>query len=1065
MTRFLPLLAAALVLALPSATAQTVVYEETFETDGNPARYTTSVPEFLSTNSNNDFFFRTDGTGLSGSYNVSGQEGDFWFAAQDVDGDGGPNRVSITLADIDITTITGNLSVSALYAEDEATDGNPDWDGSDEVELYASIDGGSEFLILSIQGGASSGTSLPTSVDRDFDGVGDGAELLTSTFTEFATPIAQTGGVLSLRYEIQLNGGDEDIAIDRIRVSGDTALGQTAIVSFSSAGGDEIAEDGGSTMVDVVLTTDDDKPLEAPVSGTVDVTVGTNDGDVMVMNGSFSFPAGSAGMGTVTQTVTVTATDDMTFEGDEDFELGFATLSGAVGGNPPTFAFTVLDDEQAPQAPPVRISEVDARTADDDGGGDDYEFIELTGPPNYDLDGLVIVLLDGGDGLTNNDFDLTGCSTDVNGVFVIGDENIVGTTDGCSGSTGRTRALFNGCSNCNKLADGPDAVLLFVGEGSDFNNNDDIPTAAAAAGAQLFDVYAWGVNRSRQNADFLDVIETFPGFSDVVQHDESYEGDRDVNGVSRLVVIDGMGANLLSDLFYPMPPTPGVLNASTLTVDLADPNDLFNPSTADGDGADWRLLAAPVVQADASPFAVGDLAGLNLVQGVAAGGGFPASYPGAEPNIYTAFTGASGDPSGYAAPASTGTPVSPGDGFFWYWYDADIDPGGASVSYELTPVSDGGSFDYSFTGIPVDDRLASALLGAPLAVNVDVYADPAGGMSRFGIVGNPFAYPYRLGGVTTDAGTLSTTYQAYEPGAGYSVLIADDIDPFVGDAIGVGEGAFFEVTDVTEGQTITLSASSVFVDPTIISDDFNGRHAASDRVTLRLTGELVDGFATVDRAAVVRRVADAVDGWDRHDASKLRPLGARRALLAPVGSRDGAPNRQAVVSLPAEADAEVRLAFSATEAGTYTISADDLPTADAVSLRDDATGQVVDLASGAYTFAADATAWTERFTLAIGSVLVGNEDRTERTTALSRPAPNPTRGVARLRLTSADADMATVVVVDALGRTVATLHEGALPAGGAVDLTVDTARLAPGLYVIRAAAGADVHTQTLTVVR
>lgn len=1055
MTRFLPLLAAVLVLTLPGAAlAQTQIYQEAFETDGNPARYTTSVPEAITSGtSSSDFlrnyFTRTDGTQINQSQvQFVGAEG-FFFAAQDVDDATGTNPVSLTIPNIDISAVSAGLQLRATYAEDDQTSGGAPveaWDASDYVKLYASIDGGAEVLILAFESSSSTETNTAPRVDTDFDGIGDGIEL-TPTFSEITASIAGTGSSLTLRYEFDLNGDNEDIAIDNISVFGIVGTGQIARVAFSSAGTPEIAEDGGSATVDVVLTTSDGARVDDDVTGTVDVTVGTNDGDVVVTNGTFSFLAGSTGDGSVTQTVTVTATDDMTFEGTESFELGFATLDGALPGDPATFAFSVLDDDPPPPAPPVRISEVDARTAELDDSGDDVEFIELIGPPNYPLDGLVIVLLDGADGLANNDFDLDDCSTDANGVFVIGDEAVVGTTTQCNAGVPLTRALFNGCANCNKLADGPDAVLLFEGNGGDFENNDDIAVAAAAAGARLFDAYAWGVNKSRQTAAMLDVIDSFPGFENTVQHDEAYTGDDPETQSMSRIVISGE-ATVVGGLFYPGTPTPGALNPASITVDLLDGSSLYNPSTAEDDGADWRLLSVPLFRADAEPFAVGNLASRNLVQGVAAGSVFPAEYAGAAPNLYTAYTGTSGDPSGYAAPATTDAELAPGDGFWWYWYDNNLVPtaGGTSRSYELTPTADGGLFDYAFTGIPVDDVL-SEVLAEPIEQAIAVYSD--GGASRFGLAGNPFAYPYRLGGVSADAGTLSTTFQAYEPGSGYVPLLADTASPYDGAALGVGEGVFFEVSDVAEGQTVTLSSPSAFVDPTT-TDDFNGRHAAAgDVLALRLSGTLADGTEVTDRAAIVRWDADATDGWDRHDASKLLPLNPARALLAPVGQRDGAPYRQAVVSQAAGADSELALAFSATQAGTYRLSADVLPGAENVSLRDEATGEVVDLRAGPYTFDAAASGWTDRFTLAVGGVLVASEPDAVRVSELSAPAPNPARRASELTLTTASAGTVRAVLIDALGRTVATLHDGPMAASGSLTLRVEAGDFAPGIYTVR----------------
>ena len=79
---------------------------------------------------------------------------------------------------------------------------------------------------------------------------------------------------------------------------------------------------------------------------------------------------------------------------------------------------------------------------------------------------------------------------------------------------------------------------------------------------------------------------------------------------------------------------------------------------------------------------------------------------------------------------------------------------------------------------------------------------------------------------------------------------------------------------------------------------------------------------------------------------------------------------------------------------------------------------------------------------------------------LSLAVANPLRGAARVAFT-ADAAEATLALYDVLGRRVATLADGA----SARTATLDAARLAPGVYVLRLTAGADVLTRTVTVVR
>ncbi|HAT69905.1 MAG TPA: hypothetical protein DCS22_05325, partial [Flavobacteriaceae bacterium] len=118
--------------------AQTVALEESFETDGNGTRYTTTTPEF--TDGFNDFFLRTDGSDINSSYEVSGADGSFFFAAHDIDGEGAAPIQSLDFTGIDISGLS-NLSFVMLAAEDDDS-ANQDWDADALVFVEVQVDGG-----------------------------------------------------------------------------------------------------------------------------------------------------------------------------------------------------------------------------------------------------------------------------------------------------------------------------------------------------------------------------------------------------------------------------------------------------------------------------------------------------------------------------------------------------------------------------------------------------------------------------------------------------------------------------------------------------------------------------------------------------------------------------------------------------------------------------------------------------------------------------------------------------------------------------------------------------------
>ncbi|MEM9003848.1 MAG: SdrD B-like domain-containing protein [Cyanobacteria bacterium P01_F01_bin.86] len=207
--------------------SSTTIFTESFETDGNNSRYTTSVTEF--SDGSSDFFTRTDGSNITSSYEVTNPDGSFYFAAMDTDAEP-PNAdiVSILWEDINITNFT-SLTFSGLFAEDD--DGSSqDWDSDALAYVEYQIDGGGFTKLLQFASEGSLNTE--PGLDSDFDGERDGTTL-TSTFSEFSANIAETGSTLDLRFTIEnLASGDEDIAFDQFIITGNEGGSSGAIGDF-----------------------------------------------------------------------------------------------------------------------------------------------------------------------------------------------------------------------------------------------------------------------------------------------------------------------------------------------------------------------------------------------------------------------------------------------------------------------------------------------------------------------------------------------------------------------------------------------------------------------------------------------------------------------------------------------------------------------------------------------------------------------------------------------------------------------------------------------------------------
>lgn len=662
------------------------------------------------------------------------------------------------------------------------------------------------------------------------------------------------------------------------------------------------------------------------------------------------------------------------------------------------------------------INEVNA----DQPGGDTAEFVELRGAANASLDGHILVFFNGS---ATNDasyrtYDLTGQTTGADGLFVL-----------CGNAANVAGCDLDVTPDTDLIQNGQDAIGLYNAPAASF------PNGTAPTSTDLVDALVYGTNDGRDAA-------LLAALGQAVQFDEGLTG---LTSSQRLNF-----PTASSGLFYQFIATPGAPNPTALTVDA---------TAGVSAGAGWRMLSLPVIKPPAVPYQVGDLAAINLIQGVPAGSTNGPQYPTSVDNLYVGYVGG----GTFGTVSSTDSQVGPGLGVLWYWYDSDFDPNatpdpnnpGTSRSYALNNPS----FQLSLTGIPIDDQL----LGSPIQVTY-----PVRNTDGFYFIGNPYAYPLRLGGGTVSTGTLSSVFSVYNGATGsYEILIADFADPFAGAALPVWNGVMAQVTDAATAPTFTISSD--FVDPTM-SPAFIGR-PATGRVALSMTGTLSDGTVVNDEAAMVRFVDDALVTWDLHDGSKLMPPPGAFGLIAPVGvGPDGAALRQSVRSLPttlAEA-LTMPVAFTASAEGTFTLSWNmaGYQGTGSVLLRDLVTGAITDLTTAtSYTFTSGAATWTDRFELSFGTGVVSTDGPVTAALEVGLPSPNPTASNAVVSVRTASADVLLVEVLDALGRTVLTPFHAPVASGSDVQVTIATGDLAPGTYLVRVVNGSSRKAQRLTVLR
>ncbi|MGC6429827.1 MAG: hypothetical protein ACON5F_02175 [Jejuia sp.] len=194
------------------ALGQTKIAELTFESGGG---YSTSIPEF--TDNARDYFIRTDESNITGE-DVTNLQGSYYFAAQDINGEGALSEQTLLIKGINISGYS-SLEFRVMLAEDDAGDGNEDWDNSDYVHFQYDIDDSGTYSNLIWIENNGAGTNQVPLIDTDFDGNGD-STIITNIFSPFTQNIIGTGEIIDILITFDLNAEDEDIAIDNIEIWG-----------------------------------------------------------------------------------------------------------------------------------------------------------------------------------------------------------------------------------------------------------------------------------------------------------------------------------------------------------------------------------------------------------------------------------------------------------------------------------------------------------------------------------------------------------------------------------------------------------------------------------------------------------------------------------------------------------------------------------------------------------------------------------------------------------------------------------------------------------------------------
>ena len=254
-----------------------------------------------------------------------------------------------------------------------------------------------------------------------------------------------------------------------------------------------------------------------------------------------------------TQNVSVTTLPDGIYQGPLTVILDASIVTGSATLGTTPHTLTINDDE----LPPLFINEVDA----DQAGTDAAEFVELYGPANFPLDGMVLVFWNGATDVSYHALDLDGQSLDATGFWVAGNTGVPNVDIILAG---------------NLLQNGADAVALYVGDGTSFPNG----TALTLTG--LIDALVYDTDDS----DDVGLLTLLNASQPQVNENGSLNGT--VHSMSR--VPDG-GVQRNTDTYVTQFPTPGTTNSVTCDLVIQPEFALCNTITA-GTG-DFYNLSIP----------------------------------------------------------------------------------------------------------------------------------------------------------------------------------------------------------------------------------------------------------------------------------------------------------------------------------------------------------------------------------------------------------------------------------------------------------------------------------------
>jgi hypothetical protein len=211
--------------------AQTTIFSEDFSTcQGTYAEFGAH------TDGSSDFFIRTDGidqdtsciaASTFGTIAYASVSGDY-YEAEDTDSPDNPNRaggafgsgansVGVHFTGIDVSAYT-NVEIDIdLAASSSAT-----FELSDYLNIYVDPTQSGSYTLIGSFHANTSVFNRPLLEDTDFDGEGEGNQLV-ETFTTYTFSVPSSATTMNVRIELWSAGGSQNMAFDEFTVKGDLA--------------------------------------------------------------------------------------------------------------------------------------------------------------------------------------------------------------------------------------------------------------------------------------------------------------------------------------------------------------------------------------------------------------------------------------------------------------------------------------------------------------------------------------------------------------------------------------------------------------------------------------------------------------------------------------------------------------------------------------------------------------------------------------------------------------------------------------------------------------------------